>query len=140
MGHYYAEMFPNGEDKTFGFRWADYQKACAREISDIIKENPIKLDEVEIGDELTLYEPLKGLSKIRFDDEGEFHKIRELFGSRAKYSSWEFWSLANCDNFTCYDKRIVTCDGKEFPEVRTDKPRKFDWPQFWLPLKYFQKK
>lgn len=149
MGHYYGDMFPHGEDKTFDFRYARYKQACAREISEIVKGNPIKFEEIEIGDGLTLYEPLKGLSKIRFDNKGEFHKIRELFSSRAKCYDWDFWSLVYCDNFTCYDKRIDICREREFPLIRISSPPQqvgkynpVDWPVFqhWVSPKYFRKK
>ena len=107
MGHYAAEMSPDGEDKTFDQRWADYQRACAIEISKLVKNNPIKFEEINIGDELTLYSPLKELSKIRFDNRGEFHRIRELFGCRAKVYSFEMWTLYWADKFRVYDKREV---------------------------------
>ncbi len=142
MGHYYAEMFPDGEDKTFDQRWADYQKACAIEISNLVRNNPIKPEEINIGDELTLYFPLKELSKIRFDNRGEFHRIRDLFGCRAKVYSFEMWTLYWADNFKIYDKREVkdNLENKTFPQVRIDKPRIFDFPQFWVNIQYFEKK
>jgi len=151
MGHYYAEMFPNGRDTTFDQRYFDYQRECGKEIDKIIRKNPIKFEEVNIGDGLTLYEPLKGLSAIRFDDEGEFHKIRDLFSCRAKYYNLNLWSLATCDNFTVYDKRVDTYhDTEKHPLIRIDIPAKnipgrlkiIDFPVFqhWVSIKYFQKK
>ena len=107
MGHYAAEMSPDGEDKTFDQRWVNYQRACAIEISKLVRNNPIKFEEITIGDELTLYSPLKELSKIRFDNRGEFHRIRELFGCRAKVYSFEMWTLYWADKFRVYDKREV---------------------------------
>ncbi len=142
MGHYYGEMFPRGEDKTFHQRWADYQRECAIEISEIIKNNPIKFEEVNIGDELTLYAPLKELSKVRFDNEGEFRRIRELFGARAKFYGFEMWALSWGDNFKVHDKREVknNLENKTYPQVRIDKSRDFDFPQYWVGIKYFSKK
>ena len=142
MGHDYAEMFPSGEDLTFNQRWVNYQRRCAREISEIIKDNPITFEELNIGDELTLYAPLKGLSKIRFDNKGEFHRMRELFGCREKVYSFEMWTLYWADDFKIYDKRETkdNLENKTFPQIRIDKPRIFDFPQFWINIQYFEKK
>ena len=141
MGHYAAEMSPDGEDKTFDQRWVNYQRACAIEISKLVRNNPIKFEEINIGDELTLYSPLKELSKIRFDNRGEFHRIRELFGCRAKVYSFEMWTLYWADKFRVYDKREVkdNLENKTFPQIRIDKPRIFDFPQFWVGIEYFEK-
>jgi hypothetical protein len=150
MGHYYAEMFPNGEDHTFHQRYFDYQRECGKEIDDIIQKNPIKFEEINIGDELTIYEPLKGLSKITFDKKEERHKIRELFDCRAKYYGWDLWALAHTDNFTVYDKRVdIYRDIEKNPLIRISAPPKqfgkyapIDWVtvQHWVSPKYFQKK
>jgi hypothetical protein len=150
MGHYYAEMYPNGEDHDFGTRWANYQKKRATEINKIISQNPIEFEEISIGDKLSIYAPLKGLSKIRFNDQGEFLPIRDLFDCRSRYYSWEMWNLALFDEFTVYDKKEVkdSLGGKTHSQIRTNViPREgsnynLDWPMFehWISIKYFQKK
>jgi len=142
MGHYCAEMFPNGEDRDFSYRWAKYQQECAREIEEIISKNPIKFEEIKLGEKLSLYAPLKSLSKIRFDNEGEFHKIRELFDCRMKYYSWGLWALSYIDDFTVYDKRVdLYRETEKHPLIRINKiNREFDWLQYWVGVKYFEKK
>jgi hypothetical protein len=139
MGHSYVDMFPRGKDKTFGFRYAKHKKRCLREISDIIEKNPITFEEITIGDDLTLYAPLKGLSKIRFDDEGEFELIQRRFGRMGGLFEMHMWELGDNHDFVVYDK-----DGrrKEYPLVRIDKPStKFvQWNPSWIYIKYFEKK
>jgi hypothetical protein len=147
MGHSYAEMYFPGEE-TFIQRYARYQQACATEISDIIEKNPIRNEEIELGDKLELYEPLLGISKIRFENTGEFHQIRKLFDPGAQYYSMDMWVLAFQNIFTVRGKRTITQprdDLKNHTEtlhlVRVDSQRKcLDWNPSWLDIRYFSKK
>ncbi len=148
MGHTYAEMHVQGEE-TFFRRYAQYQQRCAKEISDIIEKNPIKNEDIQIGDRLSLYEPLLGLSKVRFDNKGEHNMIRELFASTAQYYSMNMWALAYRDFFTVWDIRTEIVHGKETGHfVRIDEPPKpsralsfaFDWNPDWVDIRYFSKK
>jgi hypothetical protein len=136
-----AEIFSNGENNTFQKRWAEYQKECALEISNIIKKNPIKFEEVNIGEKLTLYTPLKGLSKIRFDNLGEFTPIKELFRAEAHYYCIGMWSLAWMNEFTVYDKRETSNNlEKKTSQIRIERPiEKNDIFSKWINLKYFEK-
>lgn len=147
MGHYYSDMFPNGEDKTFDERYAKYRKERAREIYDIILTNPIKFEEINIGDKLTLYSPLKGLSKIRFDDKGKFHKIRDFFNVSSGYYSEGKSCLSWRDEFKVYDMRrmklnsSLEIENTNWDEVRVNAPRKdyFNTLPRWIHIKYFEK-
>ena len=148
MGHYYAEMFPNERDDTFDFRYAKYKQECAREISDIIKDNPISFEEINVGDKLTLYLPLKGLSKIRFDNHGEYHKIRERFSSGAKIYGIEMSLLSWVDEFEVFDKREMKLNDDmdemkktRWYEIRIDEPDRKVCQPFprWINIKYVEK-
>ena len=151
MGHTYAEMHVQGEE-TFHQRYSDYQQACAREISRIIKRNPIKDKDIQIGDRVELYEPLRGLSKVRFENRGECNKIRELFAPTAQYFSMNMWALAYEDLFEVWNKReVIQHVGKREETshfIRIDEPPKpfrsmtiaFDWNPHWVEIKYFSKK
>ena len=143
MGHYYADMFPKGEDPTFYQRYADYQRECAKEIYRITAKNPIKFEEIKLGDKLTLYAPLKGISKVKFDNKRENHDITDLFKCTAKYFGWEMGALSFNDTFVCHGKRKVidNLEKKSYPQIRIDSPKDgFDFPQYWIEIKYFQKK
>lgn len=142
MGHTYAEMFPNGEDKTFYQRYARYQQECAREISDIIEKNPIKNQGIQVGDKLRLYLPLLGMSRIRFDNKGESHRIRKLFGATAHYYSSDIWALAYCDEFTVWDKTTIKSNlrNEKTYLVRINKPQpSLDLFPNWVDIRYFSK-
>ena len=144
MGHYYAEMFPNGRDDTFNFRYAKYKQECVKEISDIIKNNPISFEEIDVGDKLTLYSPLKELSKIKFDNLGEYHKIRERFSLDAQIYGIEMSSLSWIDKFKVYDKREMKLNDTEntkWYEVRIDEPDEKAFQPFprWINIRYFEK-
>jgi hypothetical protein len=150
MGHYYAEMFPRGKDNTFYQRWADYQRERAIEIEKIISKNPIEFEEIEIGEKLFIYAPLKGISKISFDNDKDFPLIRSLFSSSEHYYGWSLWPLATGDNFTVYDKRVdVYRETEKHPLLRISSPPEphgkypaFDFSTFqhWVSPKFFQKK
>jgi hypothetical protein len=143
MGHYYCDMFPNGRDETFYSRYAKYKQDRRGEIDDIISENPIKYKEIKIGDKLTLYAPLKGLSKIRFDDKGEFHKIREAFELSSQIYGISMNLLSSCNRFTVYDKRKmkINPENTKWYEIRIDEPSKkfLDWLPYWVDIEYFEK-
>lgn len=137
MGHYYSERHHPGEE-TFHQRYADYQKACAKEISDIIEKNPIKLEDTNVGDKLKLYSPLHGMSKVRFENKGESHKIRELFAPTAHYYSMNMWPLASVNFFTVWGKMTESICGKEKNHfIRISKPNLFDWNPGWIDIRYF---
>jgi len=94
-----------------------------------------------------LYSPLKELSKIRFDNKGECHKIRELFRAEAHFYDAIMWQLAWIDNFTIYDKREISYENKnhvtKYPQIKISKPLEgIIIPLFddWINLKYFEKK
>ena len=148
MGHTYAEMHYPGEE-TFPQRYVEYQQRCAREISDIIEKNPIKNEDIEIGDRIGLYEPLLGLSKVRFENEGRYNPIRALFASTAHYYSMNMWVLAYEEQFRVFGKRTVTepvsrddlSHEKILHLIRVDEPSEFlDWNPYWIDIRYFSKK
>lgn len=143
MGHTYAEMHYPGEE-TFFQRFAQYQQRCAKEISDIIEKNPIKNEDINIGDRVELYEPLRGLSKVRFNNTERFHKIRELFAPTAQYFSMNMWALAYGDLFRVWNKKTITQHVGKREEschlIRIDEPDKFlDWNPDWVDIRYFSK-
>jgi len=145
MGHYLSEMNPNGiTDIEIQIQLANYHKACRKEISHIIETNPISFKEINVGDKLTLYSPLKGLSKIRFDKREERHKIREFF--KLEMVGIVGGALYQCDKFEVYDKREMKLNDNinerkktRWYEVRIDEPRSFDWLPHWIYIKYFEK-
>lgn len=120
-----------------------YKLKCAREISDIVKKNKIKNEEINIGDKLKLYPPLLEKSKIRFDNKGEYHQIKEFFDPHAGWYSLEMQSLAYSEEFTVYDKKTTKDNirNKESYQVRINPKRPdFDLFQKWVNIKYFSKK
>jgi hypothetical protein len=135
MGHYYVGMFPKGEDKNFGERWARYQQACAREIEEIISKNPIKFEDILVGKKVGLYSPLKELSKIKFDEENEPHVIKVLFRSSANFYGMEMWRLFWADNFVIYDKREKDFHLRISPVPKNN----LDLFPAWVDFRYFEK-
>ena len=137
MSNYCAELSGKEKDETFHSRWVEYQRERAKEISDIIGSNPIQFEEIKIGESLVLYAPLNGISKIRFDNKGESHIIKELFKpSAGYYNDLGIWSLFCNDEFSVYDK-----NPKSFT-LRIDKPTKDLLPLFpkWIDFRYFSKR
>jgi hypothetical protein len=134
MGHYCAEMFPNGEDRDFSYRWAKYQQACAREINKIISRNPIQFEKVVVGERVNLYSPLNRLSQVRFDDDKP-HIIKEFFGSSARYYGPEMWALSDNRDFVVYDKRKGDLTFRISPILNNC----IDMFPAWIYFRYFEK-
>jgi hypothetical protein len=134
MGHYYAEMFQNGQDIDFERSWAEYQKDRAQEIKEIISRNPIKFEEIVVGDRINLYSPLKGWSKIHFREDPP-EKIRAFFERQNFYYKPGLWMLFAYDDFTIYDKN------ERDNTLRISKPPKgfLDMFPAWIYFRYFEK-
>ncbi|MCK9595897.1 hypothetical protein M0R19_01800 [Candidatus Pacearchaeota archaeon] len=142
MGHYAAEMPSREEIEKFHEQYRNYQNKRAREISNIIKKNKIKLDDINLGDTLVLYPPLLKKSKHRFADYEDYEPIRKFFDSRVGYYDFSMWTLAWLDEFTVYDKSFTQDNlrNERTDLVRIDKPREWNFFQKWIPIQYFSKK
>ena len=116
--------------------FSEYQQECSREISDLIEKNPIKFEDIRVGDILKLYSPLHGVSKVNRDGE---HKIRELFAPCAGYVSSNMWALASKNFFRVWDLREeIIFDKVSGHLVRIDEPSlPFDWNPHWVDIRYF---
>jgi hypothetical protein len=150
MGHYAAEMFPEGKDKfnrdleLSRKRELKQSLQILREIENIISKNPIKLEDIELNEELVIYEPLKRRSKYNFDHFEHSPIIKSFFNSFNVCDS--LYCLSYKDKFIVYGKQIITYFEVELRKdletslIQVSKPVTFDWNPTLIPIQYFQKK
>lgn len=113
----------------------EYQQACAREIDEIIFRNPIKFEDFFVGERIKLYFPLKGFSKLKFEENEPTHRLRELFRISSNYCNPEMWNLFWNDSFLVYDK-----NEKEDTLRISRKPKNYlDLFPAWIDFRYFEK-
>ena len=130
----YTEMFLNEKDKDSRGNWVEYQKECTREIDEIISKNLVMFEDFNIGEKIRLYSPLKELSKIKFDENDEPHRIREIFKMSNKCYGLEMCNLFWNDSFTIYNK-----NERDNTLRISEKPKNvLDLFPAWVDFRYFE--
>jgi hypothetical protein len=130
----YTERFPKEEDKSFTERGVRYQQECVREVDEIISKNLVRFEDFDIGEKIRLYFPLKELSKIKFDENDEPHRIREIFKMSNKCYGLEMCNLFWNDSFTIYDK-----NERDNTLRISEKPKNvLDLFPAWVDFRYFE--
>ncbi len=150
MGHYAAEIFPEGKDKFNRDLELSRKKELKqyfqllKEIEGIISKNHIRLEDINLNEELVIYAPLQGRSKYNFDNLEHSPIIKSFFNSFGVCDPLYWLSYKN--EFIAYDKQIITCFNAELGKdletslIQVSKPVTFDWNPILIPIQYFQKK
>ena len=133
MGHTAGEFLSEEESLRLKKEREAYRRERLEEISDIISNNPIDINDVEIGDTLKIYHPLDEFTRVterypRYEPQ----KIRRLFSMSTELYDMRMHPLSFEDGFHVYNKRMN--------QVRIDCPKKFDWLPYYIDIKYFEKK
>ncbi len=132
MGHTAAEFLSEEESLRLRTEWKAYRNERMKEISDIVNNNPIDINDVEIGDTLRIYHPLDELTGVTEQyPRYEPQKIRRLFSIHSGLYDVRMHPLSFKNRFHVYNKRMN--------QVRIDSPKKMDWLPYYIDIKFFEK-